>query len=273
MNKPCSLALAVCLTLTACNESKQKSTWQKVRETTPDKVAATADPNEAYTKKLNKVLNENKVEHKVVTYQYRYKTRMREEAVGTHSAIVYKDNSDPQNPWWLVNERTSKPVWLPGQDLNKQISFYLRRKAEVTEEKVFSDGEPQATETMVAKHTPRAPVIPADSAEVTRMAKVTKPPVRRTAPALAAPHPTAVAHTAPPAEVTRFVRPVRFSAGPHEGPIPVTTPTPVDVQLDDQFRRAHGTVYDPASPVDRQKMETLKQAHLDTRKPAPTRTF
>lgn len=70
MNKPCSLALAVCLTLTACNGSKQKSTWQKVRKTKPDKVTATADPSAAYTKKLNKVLNEHKVEHKVVTYQY-----------------------------------------------------------------------------------------------------------------------------------------------------------------------------------------------------------
>jgi len=154
MNKPCSLALAMCLTLTACNGSKQKSTWQKVRETKPDKVAATADPSAAYTKKLNKVLNEHKVEHKVVTYQYRYKTRLREDAVGTHSAVIYKDNSDPENPWWLVNERTGKPVWLPGQDLNQQVSFYLRRKAEVTEEKVFSGGEPQSTETMVAKATP-----------------------------------------------------------------------------------------------------------------------
>lgn len=266
MNKPCSITLAVCLTLTACNGSKQKSTWQQVRETKPDKVASTADPNEAYTKKLNKVLNENKVEHKVVTYQYHYKTRLREEAVGTHSAVIYKDNSDPENPWWLVNERTGKPVWLPGQDLNKQISFYLRRKAEVTEQKVFNGGEPQhAAETMVAKHTP---AVPADSPAFTRIAKVTKPPARMTAPA-----PTALAQAAPRSEATQFVRPARFSAGPSEVPIPFTTPAPAEAQFDDQFRRAHGTEYDPASPVDRRKMETLKHALLDTREPAPTGTF
>lgn len=266
MNKPCSIALAVCLTLSACNGSKQKSTWQKVRETKPDKVAATADPSEAYTKKLNKVLNENKVEHKVVTYQYRYKTRLREEAVGTHSAVIYKDNSDPENPWWLVNERTGKPVWLPGQDLNKQISFYLRRQAEVTEEKVFSDGAPQqAIATMVAKHTP---AVPADSPEITRIAKVSKQPARVTAPA-----PMVVAQAARPAEVTQFVRPARFSAGPKEVPIPFTAPVPTDAQFDDQFRRAHGTEYDPASPIDRRKMETLKHALLDNREAAPTRTF
>ena len=174
MNKPCSLALAMCLTLTACNGSKQKSTWQKVRETKPDKVAATADPSAAYTKKLNKVLNEHKVEHKVATYHYRYKTRLREDAVGTHSAVIYKDNSDPENPWWLVNERTGKPVWLPGQDLNQQVSFYPRRKAEVTEEKVFSGGKPQSTETMVAKATPATPIVPTGAPDVTLNAKVPK---------------------------------------------------------------------------------------------------
>lgn len=270
MNKPCSLALAMCLTLTACNGSKQKSTWQKVRETKPDKVEATADPSAAYTKKLN----EHKVEHKVVTYHYRYKTRLREDAVGTHSAVIYKDNSDPENPWWLVNERTGKPVWLPGQDLNQQVSFYLRRKAEVTEEKVFSGGEPQSTETMVAQATPATPIVPTGAPDVTLIAKVPKQPVRRTAPApTATPTQTALAHAAPPAEATQFVRPARFSAGPNEVPIPFTAPAPVDAQLDDRFRRVHGTEYDPAGEVDRRKMEILKQARRDTREPAPRRTF
>jgi hypothetical protein len=274
MNKPCSITLAACLALTACNGSKQKSTWQKVRETKPDKVQASADPNEAYTRKLNKVLNENKVEHKVVTYQYRYKTRMREDAVGTHSAIIYKDNSDPENPWWLVNERTGKPIWLPGQDVNKQVSFYLRRKAEVTDEKVFSGGEPQSTETMVAKHTPPQPVVPDASADFTRIAKVKKQPAPRRAPApTAAPTQTAIAKAAAPAETTQFLRPEQFQGAPNEVAIPFTKPTPVDGQLGDQFRRAHGTEYDPASPIDRRKMEALKEARLTPREPAPAQTF
>ena len=88
--------------------------------------------------------------------------------------MIYKDNSDPENPWWLVNERTGKPVWLPGQDLNQQVSLYLRRKAEVTEEKVFSGGEPQSTETMVAKATPATPIVPTGAPDVTLIAKVPK---------------------------------------------------------------------------------------------------
>ena len=98
--------------------------------------------------------------------------------------------------------------------------------------------------------------------------------MRRTAPApTATPTQTAVAHAAPPAEATQFVRPARFSAGPDEVPIPFTAPAPVDAQLDDRFRRVHGTEYDPAGEVDRRKMEMLKQARRDTREPAPRRTF
>jgi len=264
MIKPITVTLTVCFALAACTPSKQKSTWQQVRETRPDKVAANADPAEAYRIKLHKVLTENKVEHKLVTYQYRYKTRMREDALGTQTAVIYKDNSNPENPWWLVNERTGRPVWLPGQDVNKQVAFYVRRKAEVLEQKEFSGGEPSPTE-MVAKRTPAAPVVPTESSATTQIAKVRRVP----APA----RETLVARAAPASETTTFVRPARFSGSSREVPIPFTTPARPDAELDDQFRRAHGTEYDPASAIDREKMEALKHARLETREPAGPRTF
>ena len=262
MNKSYSLALAVGLTLAACEGSKQKTTWQKVTETRPDKVAA-ADPGEAYTNKLHKVLAADKVEHKVVTYQYRYQTRMRDEAVGTHSAVLYKDNSDPHNPWWLMDERLGKPVWLPGEDVNKQVAFYLRRNAQVLEEKQFTGGEPQPAETMVAKNTP---VVPLGEPAVTRIAKAKKTPAHETAIAQAAP-------VAPQTESAPFIRPARFAPASGGVPIPFTKPEPAESHYDDIFRRAHGTDYDPSSPIDRRKMETIKHAFLDTREPAATRTF
>ena len=262
MKKPCTLALAVGLTLAACEGPKQKTTWQKVTETKPDKVAA-ADPGEAYTNKLHKMLTAEKVQHKVVTYQYRYETRMRDQAVGTHSAVLYKDDSNPQNPWWLMDERLGKPVWLPGQDVNQQVAFYLRRQAQVVEQKEFTGGEPQAAGTMIAKNTP---VVPPGEPAVTRIAKVKKAPVRETAVAQAAP-------PAPQPEAAPFVRPARFAPATHEVTIPFTNPAPGDSRYDDVFRRAHGTDYDPASPIDRRKMETIKHALLETREPAATRTF
>ena len=262
MKKSASLVLAVGLTLAACEGSKQKTTWQKVTETRPDKVAA-ADPGDAYTKKLHKVLATEKVEHKVVTYQYRYQTRMRDEAVGTHSAVLYKDNSDPQNPWWLMDERLGKPVWLPGEDVNKQVAFYLRRNAQVLEQKEFTGAEPQAAPAMVAKHT--APVMPAGEPAVTRIAKAKKAPVRETAVAQAAP--------APQTESAPFTRPARFAPASGGVPIPFTKPDPAESRFDDVFRRAHGTDYDPASLIDRRKMETIKHASLEYHEPAATRTF
>ena len=254
MKNSCSLTLAACLALAACTGSKQKTTWQKVRETKPDKVAATTDPAEAYLNKLHKVLAADKVEHKVVTYQYRYQTRMRDEAVGTQTAVLYKDNSDPRNPWWLVNTRTGKPVWLPGEDVNKQVAFYMRRKAEVVAQQSFGGGEPGGAATMVAKHNL---VVPADVPAVTRIAKIKTAPVSE----------TAVAEPAP------FIRPARFGPATHGVTIPFTPPAPAESQYDEQFRRAHGTDYDSSSPIDRRKMETLKHALLDTREPAATRTF
>ena len=262
MKNSYSLAIAAGLALAACEGSKQKTTWEKVRETRPDKVTS-ADPGEAYATKLHKVLTNEKVQHKVVTYQYRYKTRMRDEAVGTHSAVLYRDDSDPRNPWWLMDERVGKPVWLPGEDVGKQVAFYLRRTAQVVEQQEFSGGEPEAAGTMIAKNTPA--VRPGESA-VTRIARAKKAPVRDTAVAQATP-------AAQQTESTPFIRPARFAPATHEVNIPFTNSAPAESRYDDIFRRAHGTDYDPASMIDRQKMETIKHALLDTREPAATRTF
>jgi len=264
MQKPYSLALAVCLALTACEGSKQKTTWEKVKETKPDKVAKSGDRSESYTNKLHQVLKADKVEHKLVTYQYRYKTRMRDDAVGTHSAVIYKDNTNPANPWWLMDDRLGKPVWLPGQDVNKQVAFYLRRKAEVLEQKDFSGDEPEITAIQIAKRTP---VVPTGGPAVTRIAKVSKAPARVT---LARTQPIA---PAPQPESIPFVRPARFAPAAQEVQIPFTPPAAAEGGYDDIFRRAHGTDYDPSSPVDRRKMETIKHARLDTAEPAATRTF
>lgn len=277
MNKSHSLTLAVCLALAGCTGSKQKTTWQKVRETSLDRSPANADSSGAYANRLHKMLLENKVEHKVVTYQFRYQTRLREEAVGTRTTVIYKDNSDPRNPWWLVNERTGNPVWLPGTDLKKQVAFYLQRNAEVTEQKDFSGAEPQLTMPMVAKKEFRSapaqptgtlvaknyPVVPARGTATTQIVKIKQPPVVE----------TTVAQAAPKVEPAPFIRPARFSPASPGVVIPYTKPVPEDVHFDDFFRRAHGTDYDSSSPLDRRKMETIKHTMLETREPAKPRTF
>jgi hypothetical protein len=257
MQKSLTLAFAAALALTACQGSKQKTTWQKVTETRPDQVAAGEDPGQAYIDKLQKVLSADKVEHKVVTYQYRYDTRLRDEAVGTGVAVIYRDDSDPNNPWWLMNEHLRKPVWLPGKDLDKQVSFYLRRTAQVIDQKDYINGE-LTPKTMIAKNQP---VVKPGEPAVTRIAKaqpVVKPaPAPAAAPAAPAPAPT-VAQTEP----RPFQRRALFPPRPTNVKIPFTPAS--GSNYDTMFRRAHGTDYDPSSPVDRQKMESLKSAQLDS---------
>ena len=242
MQKSLCLTLAAGLTLSACTGSKPKTTWQKVTETRPDKVATGEDPSQAYIEKPQKVLAEDKVEHRVVTYQYRYETRLRDEAVGTGVAVIYKDNSDPANPWWLMNERMRKPVWLPGEDMNNQVSFYLRRTAQVSEHRDYVGGEPTVPRSMIAK---ARPVVRPGEPSVTRIAKAQPAPA-------ASPAAPAVAQTAP----RPFARPARFAPVGSDVNIPFTAPAGGGYET--LFRRAHGTDYDASSPVDRQKMETIK---------------
>lgn len=239
---PSAITLAAGLVLAACQATKPKTTWQTVIQTRPDSVASAADLPQAYTDQLHRVLTQKKVEHKVVTYQYRYQTPLRDEAVGTQTVVLYKDDSNPRNPWWLMDERLAKPIWLPGQDVNRQVAFYSRRKVQVVEQKEFSGGASEAAPAMIAK---QSPVVPADEPAITRIAKVT------------------------PAEPKPFIRPARFAPAT----VPFTNPAPADSRNDDIFRRVHGTTCDPSSPIDRRKMETLKQALLAPREPAATQAF
>jgi hypothetical protein len=89
---------------------------------------------------MHRVLSDDAVEHKLVTYQYRYTTRLREEAIGTRTAVIYRDNHSPNYPWWLVDERTRKPVWLPNGDVQKQVQFYAQHHTEIVDVKEFPTG-------------------------------------------------------------------------------------------------------------------------------------
>ncbi len=255
MKRSYALTLAAGLVLAACQASKPQTTWQTVIQSRPDKVASAANPTQAYTDKLHRVLTQKKVEHKVVTYQYRYQTPLRDEAMGTQTVVLYKDDSNPQNPWWLMDERLTKPIWLPGQDVNRQVAFYSRRKVEVVEQKEFSGGAAPAAPAMIAKQTP---VVPAGEPAVTRIAKVTPAPTQS---------------AAAPAEPRPFIRPAHFAHATPAATIPLPKPAPADSRYDDIFRRVHGTDYNASSPIDRRKMETLKQAQFAPREPAATRTF
>ena len=137
MQKLLPLSVALCLSLAGCQVFEKSKTWDTVTSVRPGDSFRQADPSAYYAEKLHQVLLKEGVEHCVVTYQYHYYTHRYEEAVGRRTAIVYRDDADGQHPWWLKDDRTATPFWLPDSNLDEQLSFYCRRKAEVLEKKHY----------------------------------------------------------------------------------------------------------------------------------------
>lgn len=236
MFKPLILALTACLGLAGCEAFTTSKTWSTVIKVRPDGAGNGSDASTAYAAKLHRVLKGDSVEHKVVTYQYHYTTCLREEAVGTHTAVIYRDNTSQANPWWLMEDRLQKPVWLPGEDLQRQVAFYLHHKADVVEQKSFHAGGSDDKQMMAANS---APSNGSDRSGASRLARFRSRP---------APSYYEFAAALPPSEVKNS-----SSAS--------------------LFRAIHGTNYDPSSAVDRRKMELLKSENQQARLPLASQTL
>jgi hypothetical protein len=179
MQKPLALSIAACLALTGCNAFRKSETWSQAVKVRPAETTLDPDPSNAYAAKLHNAFTAQGVEHKVVVFQYEYTTRHYEKAVGTRTAVIYRDDSNPAYPWWLKDDRLNNPFWLPNGSLDKQVSFYIRRKAQVIEVKEYParGGSGKTSLTLAqpapkihAAHKPQAP------AAVTRLAPVKKAP-------------------------------------------------------------------------------------------------
>jgi hypothetical protein len=283
MQKQISLSLAVALTLTGCSVFKKSQTWEKVTKAKPD-VRAEADPSKAYASQLHRELAKDNVEHKVVTYQYRYRTRLREEAVGVRTAVVYKDNTNPNNPWWIMDERLGKPVWLPNDQLDKQVAFYLRRNAEIVEQHDFtSPGSGDEIRTAPAAAPAQSVAIAratrarqSPNAPVTVIARAKAQPVK--SQSVAAPEPLSAVVAieplpAPPQDRVPWIRPARFAPSGPSASASGIEPSAAPADASELFREKHGTTYDPASHLDREKMQLLRhEARLHSWSHEP-RTF
>lgn len=231
MQKPLALSIALCLSLTGCQVCEKSKTWDTVVSVRPGDAYLQADPSSYYAEKLHAVLVDQGVEHYVVTYQYHYYTNHYEEAVGTRTAVVYRDNDSPGYPWWLKDDRTALPVWLPAGELAKQISFYCRRQAEVIEQKYYP-----------AHGSGKAMVPPKRSAQLVQFHGnvAQRPPQPQTR--------VHVAERAQPALKNVEAKPVETKS----------SFAMLKERLEKLFRFRNGTDYDPASSVDRRKMEQLK---------------
>jgi len=291
MQRYLALSIAVCLGFTSCQVFEKSEIWESVVHVTPGDSIRDPDPSAAYAAKLHHALLEQGAEH--ITYQYHYFTHQRDEAVDTRTAIVYRDPATPAYPWWLKDDRTATPVWLPNGDLDKQISFYIRRPAQVIEKKEYPahGGSGKATLGMFRPATAKERPVFADHSQhaVTKIAQAKQPPTPATKPLVpffsSSAKPVASTPPAPLTAVTKIQRPAKVAeAKPKpssEAPAPIaanTRPSPSwvpqatvdpvapssvhasrDAKLEKLFRIHNGTSYDHESAMDRRKMEQLKQ--------------
>jgi hypothetical protein len=238
MQKIASLLVAAFVILTGC--SQPSSPWRTARAVRVD-TRDSDDPSAAYAEHLSGVLKTAHVEHKIVTYEYRYRTALREEAIGTRTAVIYRDDKNPNNPWWLMDESLSKPVWLPGEDENRQVSFYMQKPATVV-----------STTTIGGEDGKRVIAAPDASESPERMVARLEP-VRKTERSFQWPtwfgqwrHVQLASAASQRSSEMRRVRPSATREVESAAPSLVTL-----------FRVRHGTNFDRASEVDRRKMEDL----------------
>lgn len=236
MLKPHFLLLLICLGFSGCAAFTTSPTWEKVMQTRPDSSSDAVDASAAYAAKLHRVLKAASVDHKVVTYQYHYGTHFfHEEAVGNHTAVVYRDNIDPNNPWWLMEDRLSKPIWVSGDRPEDQVAFYIRDQVSVVNEKDYpANGRDYKASVAIAR-----------SANGYRTAGASHPIRFRSTPSsnyyeMAAVLPQSAAQKSSYAAL---------------------------------FRSVHGRAYHSSSAVDRRKMAMLHKDVLRHRRPLAWQTY
>jgi hypothetical protein len=133
MHKLTLLATGAAILLAGC-AAKTSPTWQSVR------AVPHAGPREAapaYTNRLHVALRDAGVGHKVVTFKFRYRSRILLNREGEETAVLYRDPATPAHPWWLMAERLGTPVWLPAEPLASQLAFYVRRPVSIVKVEEF----------------------------------------------------------------------------------------------------------------------------------------
>jgi hypothetical protein len=136
MQKLSLLIASAATLLTGCEAPQKSHTWEIVRAVRHSGPSEKV-PAPAYAKELHRVLQGAGIEHKVVTFKFRYRARILLNREGEDTAVVYRDSATPAQPWWLMAERLSSPVWLPMQPVESQIAFYVSRPATIVKVEDF----------------------------------------------------------------------------------------------------------------------------------------
>ena len=130
MHKQSALTATIAVLLTGCQSTPNSWTWETVKAA-PHIGPGIRNRSHVYADQLHKTLQQAGVEHKVVTFRFKYPSLLRIDRAGEDIAVIYRDSGTPTHPWWLMAECLWSPVWLPAGAVESHVAFYLRRPATI----------------------------------------------------------------------------------------------------------------------------------------------
>jgi hypothetical protein len=141
MHKLTILTAGMAMLATGCQFTAPSPTWELVRKA-PHTGPGASERGRTYAEELHKLLQKAGVEHKVVTFTFRYPTSLMIDAPAEDVAVIYKDAASPGHPWWLATDCLWRPIWLPTQSVARQIDFYLARPTQIVSVAEYPAGAP-----------------------------------------------------------------------------------------------------------------------------------
>lgn len=118
---PFASLLVTALTFSGCGQFRSSQAWSVATDT---RIADRGEAGgEAYAEGLQQKMAARGVEARVVKFHYRVSPQT--DGI-TQTGVIYRNETTPRFPWFFVDNRTSKPVWLPNGSVEEQLRFVVR---------------------------------------------------------------------------------------------------------------------------------------------------
>jgi hypothetical protein len=155
MHKLLAFAIGLVAALSGCSATQKTQTWATVKAVRHPQPGI-PDRARAFAGELHTTLAHSGVEHKIVTFTFRYSGKYDMNRLAESTAVIYRDSGTPAHPWWLIDEDLSNPLWLPTESPQCQIGFRLHRPATIVKVEEFPFETARTEEPRRESHKRRA---------------------------------------------------------------------------------------------------------------------
>ena len=108
--------------------------------------------NEDATETVRKLLVARNIHHKVVQFRYNVSARPLIVPLGNagfssvraplawlplkavireRKGIIYRDDTHRGKPWWYIDRKVRRPIWLPSSSVEHQLTFAMKRRIDL----------------------------------------------------------------------------------------------------------------------------------------------